>query len=209
VTAPGAKPAATAGLAIALVVLGIAWAGRAAEGRRALVESDSALARGDLVEAILAARTAAEARCPGCGAPAAGYARLESIARAAEAKGDDRTAFASLRAARAAAVATRDDDAKARADHELARVGHRLDVMAVAGGATPTAAASEERLRATFAWRETPSAATVALLAAGAVLLLAGAARGVRRGGAGGRRWPELAVAAAGAALAALGLLAF
>ena len=87
---------------VSLVAIGIAWAGRVAEGRRALADADSALERGDATEAIFAARIAGEARCPGCTAPDEGFARLEKIARAAEARGDDTTAFAAWRATRAA-----------------------------------------------------------------------------------------------------------
>ena len=68
---------------VVLATLGVAWAGRASEGQRALADADAALSRGDTTDAILAARVAAEARCPGCSAPDEGFARLERIATAA------------------------------------------------------------------------------------------------------------------------------
>jgi hypothetical protein len=190
-------------LVVALAVLVVAWSGRASEGRRALVEAEGALARGDTFDAILAARVAAEARCPGCAAPTAGFAKLEAIAKAAEAKGDDATAFASWRAARAAALAT--GAPRDRADQEIARFGHRLDVAAMASGANATAAASEERLRAALTLGGVPGSATYALMAAGGALFALGALRFVRHG----RRLPELGLALVGAALAAVGTLLF
>src|SRR5690606_16604552 len=96
-------------LAIAVVLgailsLSVAWWMRAVEGERALADADAAIAAGDALEAIARARAAAEARCPGCGSPAAGYARLTTIARDAEARADDGTAFAAWRAVRAASL---------------------------------------------------------------------------------------------------------
>jgi hypothetical protein len=195
---------------LALVTLAIAWAGRAAEGRRALVDADAALERGDLTEAILASRIAAEARCPGCGAPDEGFAKLEKIARDAEARGDDTTAFAAWRATRAALLATAVTTASARrahADAEIARFAHRLDAAAVAAGATPTPAASEERVRATLAESDVPGGATFALVGLGGVVFLVAAARFARAKAKASHA--DLGLAIAGAALAAAGALLF
>src|SRR5687768_5031256 len=95
---------AAAGLAVAVIVT--AWIARASEGRRALAECDGALFRKDVVEAIVFARAAAEARCPLCSAPDLGYARLYAIAKEAETRGDDITAIAAWRAVRAATLGT-------------------------------------------------------------------------------------------------------
>ena len=99
------RPVAAA-IALGLaIVLAIAWSGRSGEGRRALAECEAALVRGDAIDAILAARVAAEARCPTCSAPDEALAKLEQIAKNAEARGDDVTAFAAWRAERAALIA--------------------------------------------------------------------------------------------------------
>lgn len=200
-------------LAVAvLIAVAVAWAGRVSEGRRAIVDADSALERADLPEAIHAARIACEARCPGCAAPDEGFARLERIARDAEARGDDTTAFAAWRAARAAllatAVTTSSSTRRARADAEIARFAHRLDAAAVAAGATPTPAASEDRVRAALAESGMPGAATFALVGLGGLVFLVAGARfaasaKTRRSAA------DLGFAGLGIAVAALGALLF
>ncbi|MDB4935451.1 MAG: hypothetical protein JWP87_2423 [Labilithrix sp.] len=205
--------AVLAPLAIAALVaiVAIAWAGRVSEGRKALVEADAALARGDLTDAILASRIAAEARCPGCTAPDEGYAKLAKIAEDAEARGDDVTAFAAWRATRAAllatAVTTTSSAQRTHADIEIARFAHRIDAAAVAAGATPTPAAAEERVRATLTETDVPGGETYALVGLGAVVFLAASARfalvKARRSGV------DLALAAAGALTAVAGAALF
>ncbi|MDB5216395.1 MAG: hypothetical protein JWO86_4322 [Myxococcaceae bacterium] len=196
---------------VSLVAIGVAWAGRIAEGRRALAEADSALERGDVTEAILAARIAGEARCPGCTAPDEGFARLEKIARDAEARGDDATAFAAWRATRAAllatAVASTTSTRRAHADAEIARFAHRIDAAAVAAGATPTPAAAEDRVRAALNESDVPGAATFALIGLGGIVFLAAGARFATSKTK--RSVTELGLALAGAAVAAAGALLF
>jgi hypothetical protein len=205
------KRAVALALVAALVVVAIAWTGRISEGRRAVADADSALERGDLPEAILAARIAGEARCPGCSAPDEGFARLEKVAHDAEARGDDVTAFAAWRATRAAllatAVTTSGTARRLRADAEVARFAHRLDAAAVAAGATPTPAAAEDRVRAALAESDVPGAATFALVGLGGIVFLAA---GARFAAAKTRRnLTELGLALAGAAVAAAGALLF
>ncbi|HEY8079071.1 MAG TPA: hypothetical protein VIF62_33290 [Labilithrix sp.] len=197
---------AIAAVIVALVVIAVAWGARVFEGHRALADANAALVRGDLVEAVLAAREAAEARCPSCGSPDAAYAKLVSIADDAERRGDDATAFSAWRAVRAAALATSRDDERTRADAELARLGHRMDITATVAGARPTPAAAEDRLRSALAASDVPRTTTYVVLAAGAAIFLWGAfrfalARAARRA--------DAAVAAAGVALACAGLLLF
>ena len=196
---------------VTLIAVAIAWAGRVSEGRRALADADSALERGELPDAILAARVAAEARCPGCSAPAGGFSRLEKIAKDAEARGDDTTAFAAWRATRAAllatAVTTSPSAQRLHADAEIARFAHRIDAAAVAAGATPTPAASEERVRAALAESDVPGAATFALVALGGLVFLGAAARFATSKSK--RRMTELVLALGGAAVAAAGVLLF
>ena len=210
----GSTPARVAtAVAIGLaVVLAIAWSGRSGEGRRALAECDAALIRGDAIDAILAARVAAEARCPTCSAPDEALAKLEQIAKDAEARGDDVTAFAAWRAERAALIAasvtSTVSDRRTHAEVEVARFAHRLESAAVAGGATPTAAAAEDKLRAGLAANDLPNGTVFALVGLGGVVFLVTAARfamarGERRG------TTDLALAATGAGIAALGALLF
>jgi hypothetical protein len=196
---------------VTLVAVGIAWAGRVAEGRRALADADSALERGDTTEAILSARIAGEARCPGCSAPDEGFARLEKIARDAEARGDDTTAFAAWRATRAALLATAVTSStstrRLHADAEIARFAHRLDAAAVAAGATPTPAAAEERVRAALSESDVPGAATFALVGLGGLVFLVAGARFATAKTK--RNVTELGLALGGAAVAATGALLF
>jgi hypothetical protein len=196
---------------VALTTLAIAWSGRASEGRRALAEADAALARGDTADAVFAARIAAEARCPGCAAPGEGFSLLEKIAKDAEARGDDTTAFAAWRATRSAliatAVASASSTRRVHADNEVARFAHRLDAAAVAAGAAPSPAAAEDRLRATMAESEVPGGPTFAIVGLGGLVFLAAAARFATSKADGGR--VELGLAAGGAALAAAGALLF
>ncbi|MDB4940870.1 MAG: hypothetical protein JWP97_404 [Labilithrix sp.] len=162
--------AITIAMVLALVLV-VAWAGRVSEGRRALADSDAALARTDPIDAILAARVAASARCPAGCSEAEGYAKLEHIARDAEARGDDPTAFAAWRATRASllstsAAGTRSAE-RAHAEVELARLAHRLDAAAVAAGASPTGAADEAKLREAFRESDLPGGLAFALVGAG------------------------------------------
>jgi hypothetical protein len=154
---------------------------------------------------------AASARCPTCDAPAAAYDRLEAIARAAEAKGDDATAFTAYGAMRAAALTTRAltaGERRARAESELARLGQKIDGAAALGGGAPSKAATEERLRATLArdGDALPTGATFVLLGLGAVLFGVGALRLAR---ASSLRPADGAVALAGVGIAAAALALF
>jgi len=197
-------------VALALVVLIAAWTSRVAEGRRSLEACDAATKRGDHVEAIVFARAAAEARCPWCDAPELGYARLYAIAKEAEGRGDDATAVAAWRAVRAAALGTSVlgtfTARRERADVEIARLEHRIDAAAAAAGGTASPAASEARLQAALATSSIPSGTVFVLVAVGGVIFLVGAIRFAR---AGSFRPTELAMALAGAGVAALGILVF
>ncbi|MBS2017042.1 MAG: hypothetical protein JST00_29410 [Deltaproteobacteria bacterium] len=200
---------ALAAVALVLCVFGVAWATRSAEGKKALLDADTALARGDAFDAIMAARAAAEAQCPMCTAPAEGYARLERIAKDAEGRGDDATAFAAWGAYRAAVLATAGASASERrtkAETEIARFGHRMDAAAVVAGAPPTAAAADDKLRAALAAHDVPGGATFAILAAGAVIFVWSALRFVTAQAA---KKADLVAAAAGIAVAIAGAAFF
>lgn len=193
-------------LVIAALVLAVVWTGRVAEGRRALADAEAAQIRGDAIEAILAARTAATARCPGCAAPDAAFAKLETMAKDAELHGDDVTAFAAWRAIRSAVLATDSGSPRrAQADAEVARFAHRLDVAATVGGAAPVPAAAEDKLKATLSADPVPDVAAYGVLAAGAALFVVCAIRFAR---AKDRRL-DAAGALAGIAVAAAGAAFF
>ena len=197
-------------LVLAAAVFVAAWIGRVSEGRKSLAEADAALIRGDRIDAIVFARAAAEARCPLCSAPAAGFAKLESIAHDAEAKSDDATSLTAWRAVRSATLAaTWFDDSEPRREHadaEIARLSHRVDALNAATGNSASPAAAEEKLRAVLAPSPLPSTMVFVVVALGAALLLTGALRSVR---AKSLRAQDLAIAAAGAAVAVLGVVAF
>ncbi len=203
-----AGPLSLAVLAVALAV-GIAWAGRVSEGRSALAESTAALSRGDTAAAIQAARVAAQARCPTCDAPAFAFAQLETIAREAEGKADDTTAFAAWVAVRSASLATASlgpGPRRAQAEAELARLGRKIDATAALSGGAPSPAASEERLRAALATSGVPSGGTFALVGLGAVVFAAGAFRLAR---ARSLRGTDAVLAVVGIGVAALALALF
>lgn len=203
-----ALPLAPLAILVAIAILGAAWAGRVSEGRRSLADADAALARGDKIEAILAARAAAEARCPSCSAPDEGYARLEAIAKDTEHRGDDVTAFAAWRSIRAATLASAvfavESERRTRAEQEIARLGHRIHLATTAAGTSPAAAASEDRLRATLGENTIPHGSAFAVVGVGGVLFLFFAWRFTAKGNR-----ADAAVAAAGAAVSTLGALLF
>jgi hypothetical protein len=199
-------------LGLAAIALVVAWLGRVTEGRRLVANMDAALARGDRVEAIVLARAAIEARCPGCEAPEIGYARLEAIAKDAEGRADDASAVAAWRAVRAGSLATTvfDDsgERRERADAEIARLEHRIDLAAAAAGGTGAAspAATEPRLRQALAARSIPSGSVFLFVAVGGILFLVGALRF-----AGARRFAptDLGLSLLGSGLAVAGILLF
>lgn len=205
-SATGRRYLTLAGVALAVVVT--AWVMRVHEGRKSLAACDAAIARGDRVEAIVFGRSAAEARCPGCAAPELGVARLQAIAKESEGRGDDATAVAAWRAVRAATLGSVVFDSasprRERADAEIARLEHRIDLVAAAAGGNPSPAATEERLRAALAVSTVPSTIVFVFLSIGGALFLFGALRFVR---AKRLRVIELGWSAVGGGVAALGLL--
>ncbi len=193
---------------VSLAICAVAWSGLAAEGQRAVADADAALVRGDTAEALLFARTAAEARCPGCAAPAEGLKRLARIAQSAEATADNATAFAAWNNARAALLATTLGSTRTpdllRVDAEIARFAHRIDAAAVAAGAAPTSSAAEPRILAALGTTSMPNSGTFAVVGLGTVLLLVAASRFVL--GKSERDRSSLALAGIGAACALLGI---
>ncbi len=92
--------------ALVLSIPLVAGAQLVRQGNGALAASDAALASGNLDAAITDARRASFAEVPVFGADRGGYARLESIARDAEGRGDEDHALKAWSAVRAAAMAS-------------------------------------------------------------------------------------------------------
>ena len=199
---------AYAALALALLVVVVAWVARRFEGERARAASDAAWMRSDRAEAILHARAAAMARCPGCSAPDQGYGRLHAIAKDAEARGDDVTAVTAWRAIRSATLATvvvdRSLPRRESADAEIARFERRIDAAAAATGGMASPAASEDRLRVALGSSDVSASGVFALLAVGCALFVYGALRVARAFSV-----RDVFTAAAGIGVAALGALFF
>lgn len=165
-------------LRLALAVLASALAVGAARqvyvGKNAIVDCDVALDKGDYVEAVAFARSAAEALLPGSPYPARGYERLDKLGRDAEARGDDALATSAWRAMHAAASETRafgysTDAWRARAAEGLLRAASR-------GTPRPDAAIMTELVSR----EDTPSSSSFFLLAAAACAIGAGAVRVLR-----------------------------
>lgn len=163
---------------LALTVLAGALAVGAARqvyvGQNAIVDCDMALDKGDYVDAIAFARSAAEALLPGSPYPARGYERLDRLGREAEARGDDALATTAWRAMHAAASETRafgysTDAWRARASDGLVRAASR-------GTPRPDAATMSELVSR----EDTPSSSSFFLLAAFACAIGAGAVRVLR-----------------------------
>jgi hypothetical protein len=158
------------------LLMGITMTRELGAGAYALTDSDNAVARGDYATATMRARDAAEAVTQASPYPGEGYRRLEAIARAAEARSDERTAVAAWGAMRSAATATssplRSTDAwRALADDGLVRAGSH------AGPDSAEAHASEAILRAALAHEDAPSTGLLALLGFGALAFFAGCGR--------------------------------
>jgi hypothetical protein len=107
-------------------------------GESALRASDAAFHRGDLQESVLHARAAAQAYVPGAPHVAAGYERLEAIARGAEAEGRYDLARSAWGAVRSSVVQTSHwliprQDALERANQALTRLNRAAALQAEAG----------------------------------------------------------------------------
>ncbi len=95
------------GVALVAVCLGAVVTRVFWDGRSALAEGDAAIARGDVDGAITGWRRAARWYAPFAPHVNDAYERLESLAHAAEEKGDSRTALDAWRAIRSSILATR------------------------------------------------------------------------------------------------------
>jgi hypothetical protein len=170
-------------VALLALLLGVSTARELSIGSEALLDADAAAARGDVATAIARARDAAEAAAPGSPYPRQGYARLEALARAAEAKKDEQGAIAAWGAMRAAATATSASFVgaeawRALADGGLLRVGAavRRD-GATEGDAAGEVRPTEDTLRTALAREDAPPVGLLALLALGAAAFFSGVGR--------------------------------
>lgn len=170
-------------LSIALIVL----AGGVHElsvGARAMRESDEAFAQGDLPTAIMRAHAAAEAMVPTSPYPARGYARLDSIAREAESRGDDVIAASAWRAMRSAAKATRTTEPwLERANQGISRSGAHSgrspeDASRCVGSTSASCdpSAMEKRIGEALTEDDTPGTLSFFLLGSASILFVFGVA---------------------------------
>lgn len=112
---------------LAVVVSRVFW-----DGRAALDRGDRALDKGDVVEAMTEWRRAARWYAPGAPHVADAYDRLETLAKTATDKGDDKTALEAWRAVRSSILATRSfytpfPDRLARANERIAALMAKVD----------------------------------------------------------------------------------
>jgi hypothetical protein len=135
-------PTAAALAAIAAVV-GIAIAREFSLGAEAVASADAAIGRLDWAVAIDESRAAAESRAPWSPWPERGAARLENIARAAEARGDSGTALVAYGALRSASLATQGPGAGGAAWSNVADEG-----LARAAAASDDSARSRDTVNA-------------------------------------------------------------
>jgi hypothetical protein len=168
------KRAATLTLIVLVAVTAIAMVREASIGRSEMEAADRAAASADWMDAIAHARAAAEAVAPGSPWPDRARARLNSLGRDAEARGDETTALLAYGALRTAAIATRGPGSgstpwREQADEGLARVA-----AANRDPSTPhtTAGAMRDALRGDE--RLPPAPAQLALLGAGFLSVLIG-----------------------------------
>ena len=159
-------------VAVALGVFGVAAFRELGAGARGVEACDRALGKREWASAIAAARDAAEATLPGSPYPLRGYARLERIAKDAEARADDATAADAWRAMRAATLATsglgvRSGDWRRIADEGLLRVAAH-DSPHATTGAQVTDAPADDTLASALAREDTPPTGTFVLLGLGA-----------------------------------------
>jgi hypothetical protein len=177
---PRIRAPLVAAVAVVAGVLGVATVREIAIGARAVADADAALEQGDAAGAVAAARAAAEAVAPGSPYPSRGYARLEGIAKDAEARGDAATATSAWAAMRAAASATRGPLVRTapwqeEAEEGLLRVG--AHPAPAPGRPNGDVAPSEETLLASLRRNDTPPTLSYAALAAGAIAFFGGLAR--------------------------------
>jgi hypothetical protein len=166
-------------LSYAVSVLAVGFIAQLGVGVRAIHACDAAREQGDVPAALAAARRAAEAIAPGSPYPEAGYARLTSIARAAESQADLSTALAAWRAVRAAGLATRTlglSPHVAEANEALLRLGTHPRPEALRDNETEPVIV-KPILVETLARDSMPATWVLVLLAVGAVAFLGGAAR--------------------------------
>jgi hypothetical protein len=146
-----------------------------ASAEKALAESDQALASGDTVTAIERARDAAMSLAP-FSPSEGGYARLRSIAQAAEAHGNFDVATMAWRATWTAIRATRSEGREQALLAEAGRGLVRVATRACEAGQTRSPASCASAVEATLAPDDLPPLTSFAWLGMGALAFLGGGA---------------------------------
>lgn len=157
-------------------------------GSEALAAADAAFDEGNLAESIRAARRAASLSVPGAPHVDAAYARLDVIARGAEAAGRTDLSILAWEATRAAALESdspwfEERPELARANQNLARLRARASAEREPGRRGPT----ERELGRLLARSTRPGWTSTGLVALGFLLMTCGlgwsAARGIGKDG--------------------------
>jgi len=158
------------GLLLALLAMAVVTFRAVHDGEEQMRQSDAAFNRGDLLESMLHARSAAVLYAPGAPHVTRAYARLQAIAVGAEAAGQRRTAEAAWRAMRGAALETRHVWVPRAA--ELARANEnllRLQQQALPDTPDTDPKAAAERARRDLGRDDAPSTTWLGVLIAGFV----------------------------------------
>jgi hypothetical protein len=188
-----------------LALLSVVAVHLAQSAERAVSESDRALAAGDTNSAIAWARDAAMSVAPLSSYPEQGYARLATIGKKAEARGDFDQAVFAWRATIAAIRATDSESSQVARGDEAKQSLIRLAGRVCEGGQTRSPAACSATAEAALAGSDLPTIPTFSWLALGAIALFGGGV-GLSRVGARSNRAVFGIVMALGALFAALAL---
>jgi hypothetical protein len=118
---------------LGVIVTRVFW-----DGRQALRAGDAAMQKQDTTEALVKWRRAARWYAPGAPHVEAAYARMEELARAADARGDDALALEAWRGIRSSSLATRSfytpyADKLAAANRRIAELMAKQEVAADKG----------------------------------------------------------------------------
>lgn len=168
------------GAAVVLAALGVMTARTALAGRAAFAASENAFDQGDLRESVRQAGRAATLAVPGADYVELSYRRLVVIARGAEASGRPHLAAFAWNTVRGAAVESSAPGFGVRPELELAN--QSLARLASRLGTDKDDPAGEREILKTLERPSGPSTGGLALLAGGALLVVAGLTWGGLRG---------------------------
>ena len=181
------------------------------QGERELRTAEALAASGNLEDAVVHARQSAQWFAPGAPHVPAAYAKMISIARLAEGRGDPKTALFAWQAVRTSALSTRwvlvpHEDELAVANASIARLAAKQPTPP--GARVQDPADIQQKLHMLLARKDRPRLPWVATLLAGFAALSAGLVHIGWKGFA-GEKGLELRRVRVGAIVAAVGLVAW